>query len=315
MAQVATPPLCERTRALNRAVALLVTLLVVQCGVIAVVYRPVESRAGGPAEDRLVAFNPAAIDRITIGDEHGNEVVLARPGEHWIIPDLFDLPADTARVDALLHALAAGNRGWPVARSASAHRRFQVEDHHYRRRLALAAGDATAATVYLGNSPGFRRVYARNGDGQAVYSIELDASGIPAVADRWLDPRLLQVRVAVRIDADLFSLRLEDGVWVTGGGNAPDPSELEVLLTALKTLQVDGVAGEDETRRLSGVEADAILDVASLSGKVTLALFALDHQYFIHSSEYPLFFAISEADFRRLAEPDIALISGEPGGP
>jgi len=301
----------------TRTVAVLAAALVVQCGAVAYLYLPIHWPGGAPekaaAADTLVDLSPEAIDTISVSDLFDNEVRLVRSGEHWVIPALSGLPADAGQVDAVLQGLVAGNRGWPVARSESAHRRFQVADGNYQRRLELQSGGDTVATVYLGASPGFRKVYARNRDGQAVFSVALSTFDIPAAAEHWIDPRLLQVRVPVRIDGDLFSLRLEDSQWVTGSGATPEPSELEILLVALKTLEIGGVASEDQVRDLANEEPDAIMVVESLAGTATLELVTLGDQYFVHSSEYPLFFRISEAEFRRLVDIDIGRISGETG--
>ena len=88
-------------------------------------------------------------------------------------------------------------------------------------------------------------------------------------------------------------------------------TELATLLNTLKTLRVDGVANEDLQRDLSAAEADLILRIQSFTGDVTLALVTLQNAFFIHSSEYPLFFTLSAHEFNRLMQIDIHLISGE----
>lgn len=296
---------------MNRAVLALLALFVVQCGLVALVYWP--GSAGRQAADSIpfAPFDPAALDRLAIGDAYDNEAVLARSGGRWIIPGLHGLPADEGKIDALLKGLAAGNDGWPIAQSPEARRRFQVDTGNYQRRLELAAGGAPAGTFYLGTSPGFGKVHARNGEQESIYSIALNNFEILALADRWLDPRLLQVRVPLRIDSDLYHLRFEDGAWLTGAGSAPDADELAILLTALKNLQVLGVADEDQARSLADWEADLIMEVESLAGTATFELIAHEERYFLKSSEYPLFFEIGEDDFTRLAGIDIGLITGE----
>jgi hypothetical protein len=291
--------------------AVLLAALVIQCGIVAAAYWPAQSPQGAAAGEVFAPFSPGDIDRLTIGDEYDNEVVLTRSGTRWVIPGLYGLPADGSRIDALLEGLTAGNHGWPIARSPSAQQRFQVAQGNYQRRLDLAADGENAGTLYLGTSPGFGKVHARNGEQDAVFSIALNNFDIPAVAGKWLDPRLLQVRVPVRIDTDLYHLRFEDGTWLTGNGNTPDDAALLTLLTVLKTIQVLGVADEDQARNLAGLEANLIMNVESLAGTVTFELLALGERHFIHSSEYPLFFRISQPDYTRLAEIDLGLISAE----
>jgi len=115
----------------------------------------------------------------------------------------------------------------------------------------------------------------------------------------------------LRIDADLYNLYLENGVWRSATGGTPDEKELEALISALKTLQVDGVADEDLQRDLAETEADLALKVQSLAGEVQLELITLNDAHFIHSSEFALFFKLSALDYDRLMGIDAGRVSGE----
>ncbi len=263
------------------------------------------------SEQALAPFPDNAIDEVHVGDEFDNEVVLRRSGKQWLLPKLENLPADPAKVETLLQSIIHQSGNWPIARSPAARQRFQVADYYYQKRLTLLSAGKELGTIYLGTSPGFRKVHARNESQDAIYSITLDALEASALSTDWLEPRLLQVRAPLRIDADLYNLHLENGVWLSGTSDVPDERELEALITALKTLQVDGVADENMQRELSAAEADLVLKIQSLAGEVTLELVSLNNEYFIHSSEYPLFFKLSAYDYDRLTKIDISLISGE----
>ncbi len=296
---------------MNRAKTGLLLVLLIQCGIIASLYWPVQSPRTGSTGQGLAAFSIDTIDELRIGDEFDNEAILVRSGEQWLLPDLENLPADPLRVHALLQSITGQPGNWPIAHSPAARQRFQVADYYYQRRLTLLSSGKNVATLYLGTSPGFRKVHARNDSQSAIYGITLDTVAASAVSANWLEPRLLQVRAPLRIDADLYNLHFENGVWRSGTGGVPDERELETLITALRTLQVDGVADEDLQRELFTAEADLVLNVESLAGEMTLELITLGNQHFIHSSEYPLFFTLSAYDFDRLMGIDFRLVSGE----
>ena len=247
--------------------------------------------------------------QLRVSDEYDNETVITRRGEHWVLPELLGLPADADKVNAMLAVLETDHL-WPVAQSTAARQRFQVADYLYQRKLEIASDDGREAVIYLGTSPGFRKVHARNDERDAVLSIALNVHDVPARPDAWLDPRLLQIRAPVGIDADSYSLRFEDGSWVSGFGGKPDPVEVEALLDTLRTLHVEGVASVDTHRELMSAEAALELRVRALAGTVTLELFAADDRYFVLSSEYPLFFRLSRYDFDRLTGIDFSLLSG-----
>lgn len=296
---------------MNRAVPVLLLVLLIQCGIVAIVFWPQQSPGTGATGPGLAPFSVDAIDELRIGDEFDNEAILVKSGQQWLLPDLENLPADPAKVDTLLQSITGQAGSWPIARTPAARQRFQVADYYYQRRLTLRSAGEKLATLYLGTSPGYRKVHARNEQQDAIFSIPLNTFETPAVSADWLEPRLLQVRAPLRIDADLYNLHFENGVWLSGTGGTPDEQELETLITALKALQVDGVADEDAQRELSAVEADLVLKIQSLAGDVTLELLTLNDNHFIHSSEYPLFFKLSAYDFDRLMGIDFRLVSGE----
>jgi Domain of unknown function (DUF4340) len=295
----------------TRSVTLLLLGLLLQCGIIAVVVWPRQASMQASAEPGLAPFSVEAVDELRISDQYDNETVLVRSGKQWLLKSLANIPADPARVDELLQSITGHSGNWPIARSLAARQRFQVADHYYQKRLTLLSEANSLGTIYLGTSPGFRKVHARSDSQDAIYSVDLEALEVSAFSSDWIEPRLLQVRTPLRIDTDLYNLYLENGVWRSATGGAPEQQELETLLTSLKTLTVDGVANEDLQRDLSAVEADLILRIQSLTGDVTLALVTLQDEFFIHSSEYPLFFTLSAPEFNRLINIDMRLISGE----
>ena len=297
---------------MNRWVNALVLILVIQCVLVAAFYWPAQPTMPAPQQEhRLASFDAGMVDAIRIDDEFANEAVLTRSGEHWLLAYLEDLPANGSKVEQLLVAISEQGHDWPVAHTSAARQRFQVADYYFQRRLTLLGNGKVLDTIYLGMSPGFRKVYARNEKQDEIYSIGFNVFDAPAISGAWLEPDLLQVRTPLRVDADSYSVHFDNGIWRSGTGGTPDPRELEALIKALRNLQVDGVADFDMQRELSLAEASLELAVHSLAGETHFELFLQDGQHYIHSSEYSLFFKISAYDFDLLAGIDFRLISGE----
>jgi hypothetical protein len=275
------------------------------------VYWPQEHDLDAHALQPLAPFPRDDVDEIYVGDAYDNETVLRRNGERWFLPELANLPADSQMVAKLLHALGANAGDWPVANSIAARQRFQVADYHYQRRISLLRENNLLGTFLFGTSPGFRKVHVRNEAQDAIYSVEFNTFDAPGHSGAWLDRKLLQVRTPLRITADSYSLYREGNEWRSGLGLRPEERELEALLSALRSIQVDGIANGDEQRDLAAAEADLVLEVEGLAGTVTLELFSIGDKHFIHGSEYPLFFTLGEYDYERLTTIDLRRISGE----
>lgn len=296
---------------MNRTIGTLLLVLLIQCAMLTAVYWPTGSEAGHVPRVAMLAFGQDAVDEIYIGDEFDNEIVVRKIGGRWVLPELEELPADLARIEQLLAGIASRDTDWPVADSIAARQRFQVASYHYQRRLRLLADNQLLATLYLGTSPGHRKVHARNDSQDAIYSIPLNTFDVPGLSSAWLDRRLLQIRTPVGITADSYSLRREGDSWRSGIGREPDERELLALLSALRGLQVSGIAREDLQRDLAQAEPELVLSVNSLAGDVTLELFTLGDTHFVHSSEYPLFFTLDDYNYDHLTNIDFRLISGE----
>ena len=101
------------------------------------------------------------------------------------------LPADHDKVNDLLDKLADLAAPWPVATSVDSAERFEVTEDKHQRRLLLEDADGVVADVFLGTSPGYRRVHARAADEDEVYSIDFSNYEAPTDADQWLDKALL----------------------------------------------------------------------------------------------------------------------------
>ena len=229
---------------MNTKIGLLGGLLAAQ--VLAFVALLTSSGMGsGEAAEGLLPFEPAeaAAFNIVAGDE---EVALSRGDDGWQLDG--GLPADDGKVGEVLDKLAKAAAAWPVATSAATAERFEVTGDNFQRRLIIEGTDGEAVTLYLGSSPGYRRVHARLDGEDEVYSIDFSNYEAPADAGQWLDKQLLRPQgevAAVRRD-DLWTLErgAEDGSWLVDGALA-DQDAVDKLAGRFEDLSVLGIAAEE----------------------------------------------------------------------
>jgi hypothetical protein len=297
---------------LNSQVFRLLLVLIIQCIIIAAVFWPRYALEPERAVRSLTQLAGESILEINVSDGQGNEATLQRSGEHWLLPALGGMQADTAMVNRLLSIATEQAARWPVANTDSASQRFAVAQDLFARRINFLAEGGAAASVLLGTSPGFRQVHARNLAHPEIYSAAFNIFEAPTLSADWLAPGILQVRAPLRIVADSYSVSFAGGIWRSGSGGIPAERELQALLNTLRNMQIKGIASTAQADSLTTAEPEFAFSVQSLGGEMELAFYKLEQEYFVRSSTFPYFFGSNAYDFDRLAGIDFSLISGTP---
>ncbi|WP_133512975.1 DUF4340 domain-containing protein [Candidatus Thiosymbion oneisti] len=202
----------------------------------------------GPAESQgpLLAFDPEQVTGIRIQSLDGEPVLVTKTQDGWIIPALQDLPAAKHKVTGLLAKLAGLRKGLPVATSAAALKRFKVADQTFERKLVLERGDDPSAILYLGDSPGFRRLLVRADGDQAVYEAELGLFDAPDQPDNWSDRTLLHLKpeAVQRLTFAGLTLERTDDHWRLtdlAEGEEQDQQAVKDRVRALTNIDFLGV--------------------------------------------------------------------------
>lgn len=188
--------------------------------------------APAPSEGELIAFEPGEVETIRIAARGGDPIALVRGESGWRIPVLADFPASQSEVDGLLERLDGLQRRLPVATSAEARERFRVSDATFERRVTLEGADGTLGSLYLGDSPGFRRIFVRVAGEDAVYEAEMGLFDVPAEAGEWANRTALHLEreTLARIElADVALERADEGWQVAdlAAGEEADPEAVD----------------------------------------------------------------------------------------
>lgn len=184
---------------------ILVALLLVQLVLFSVLNMEGPSMQADAKQDLLMQLDD--VDKITITGERGS-VVLRKQREGWILGGSY-FPADQGNVEALLIKLGAMKHGLPVTTTKEAVERFKVAEDHFERRIVLSQDNADVATLYLGTSPGARRIHLRKAGSDAVYAVTFGLYDASEDRNAWIDKQLL------RLDAEAITALHVDGVTYT----------------------------------------------------------------------------------------------------
>ncbi len=239
------------------------------------------AQAGGVREpEPFLSFDAGAADTVEVSNEDGI-VRLAREGEQWTLEG--GLPADESKVTEMLDKLADAAGGWPVATSASTAERFEVTEDSHQRRIRIAAGDDDLADIFLGTSPGYRRVHARHADGGDVHAIDFSNYEAGVKSGDWLERSLLRPEGTLsrieRTGEEGFVLtRADEDVW-EAGDTALDAYEVRTFVGRFTGLSVTGTSDAELPE-----EATATFHLTDDDGMQELTLYQQDDDYIATSS-------------------------------
>ncbi len=230
---------------MNKWIGILSGLLIGQLALAVALHRSDEELAVFQPRDRLVAFDPKAVDGLRIED--GKAGVTLRKGDgQWRLPESGDFPADQGKLERLLGQLAGLEKGLAVATSAGAAKRFKVDEGAFERKLTIFANDQPQAVLLLGSSPGYRKVHARPAGEQGVYAVGIDTWDTSPKADDWIDKGVLKLDEGEVTGLELPGLALQrDGEALALAGLAEgeetNTAEARALLGKVADLRISAV--------------------------------------------------------------------------
>jgi hypothetical protein len=264
-----------------------------------------------PAESEgpLLAFEPEEVMRLRIASGE-QELVVERSEDGWQLPALGGFPVSEIKVTDLLGKLAGIQRRIPVGTTAAAIARFKVGEDGFERRLTLEVAAGPLGTLYLGDSPGFRRLFVRADGDAAVYEAQLALFDVADKADEWTKKTLLQLEPeaieGIRVGAVALA-RGEDGAWTLEGlaeDEALDQEAVEDLVGKIANLSFRGVLGTAEKPEY-GQDAPLLtleVDLAEASRSYVVSALVGSEDRVLKVSSQPYYFRLSQLTAEDLTE-------------
>jgi hypothetical protein len=284
---------------MNRIITWLAAALAFQLLLSAVLLWPRENIGEEDAREALFSFAPDSVDRLVISDSE-HTVLVARGDDGWRLPEYHNLSVDESRLTRAITDLPALPRGWPVANTAGAAERFEVAEDAFQRKVAYFDGESALGTLYLGTSPGFRKVHVRIPESDSIYAVNYNSFDLPATPAEWLDKTLLQVRDIQAVTGLDYSLRRDGETWLGDGEQPPAADVVEDLVNGLRSLRVTRAADITTASVLEEMAAPPTLTVEADGESYEFRLFEIEEDYYIQRLDIPVYFSLSAFDYDRL---------------
>ncbi len=223
---------------MKRSINILLGVLAVQFVLFALLTFRDENANNVKQTETLVAVNFDKIDKVQIEDFSKKTVELSKKDGKWSLPGLFNFPVSTDKIRDVLKKISEEKRTWPLGNTMVAAKQFEVTDEKFERKLSFYEGDKLVRTLYLGTSPGFKKVHARVDKEEKTYSLEFNAFDAPVAAKDWADHELYKLDRSKISQVKLkdFSLSQNAGAFVLDGLTAEEQTnktEAEALISRI----------------------------------------------------------------------------------
>jgi hypothetical protein len=252
----------------------------------------------------------STLDKLTVSSSNG-VVELESKGGVWSLPQLHQLKVDSEKIVSALDKLMSLKTSWPVTTTASAHKRFEVSDNQYQRKIELYTSGRLAETVYIGSSPSFRKSHVRiNGDDN-VYALEISSFDFSDKPEDWLDQSLLHVDAIESIQGKDYQLNKNEDQWSLqelSGNNttlkAVNTEKIETLYTLISRLNITGVVSEKEIPDFTSAQ---VVDVTVSAGEsLSYQFLTLNGSYYVKRNDVDALFTLAKDDYEKVAEANLS---------
>lgn len=181
-------------------------------------------------------------------------VKLAKEGTQWGIATADGYPADGTKVEELLGKLAKLKSRGPVLTKATYHKKVEVADDKYQRKISLTV-DGKDLVFFLGTSPSIKSVHLRKAGSDEVLQVgELTTWEAGARPWDWVDRAFVKVPdanvygVVVQNKNGMITLkRTADGIWSADGLTGPaKKSAIDDLVRKASAINLEEPVGKTE---------------------------------------------------------------------
>ena len=276
-------------------------ILVIQLLIVVGLYSMNSVDEGTGERRSLLPEDSGLIDVLEISDAEGLKLRIERKGDLWTLPEAENLPVNSAFIEGKMSQLRAIETGWPVATTSGSQDRFEVSEEKFQRKLSLYHGEELKEELYLGTSPGFRKLHLRRGGEEAIHALKLNLYDYEARAKAWFDKKLIAATQIKSLKGSDYALEMKDGEWeltsTTDSALELNREKVDNLVRQLNNLQVS------DYLQSSGNDPKMTLKVGFGEGEILeYKFYENNEEYWVSRNDYPLTFKIFKNDFENITQ-------------
>lgn len=283
---------------MKRHQQILLGVLVIQVVLSAVVFwpRPAATVSGEPLFPDVEADDIVAL---TIVDNTGAQIDLAKVDDAWVFAEADNYPAQEGAITPILEKLAGVSSDTVVARTEVSHVQLEVANDAFQRRIDFETADGELYTLYLGTAPRYTATHFRvAGNPETYLTTDLSTWEFATTASTWADTSYVSIDQATVTTAVLENaagtfVLVKDGENWTLADLAEDETvkttETNVIVRNAANLNLQTPLGTEALPSYGMDDPNAVVTLTTTDGEEhTLTVGAkndADNTYVVKSSD------------------------------
>lgn len=305
---------------------ILIGILVLQIGLAAFAFWPRNAAQAGSGP-LLPDFAADEVVGVTIEDNSDNQIVLAKDGDAWILPEAGDFPADGEKLMPFLEKFEGVESNRLVTRTEASHNRLGVGADEFERRVTLEFADGSESDLFIGTSAGAGATHVRLAEQPEVFlTAALSSFDANVQASGWIDPLYFTVPTTATTALTLenangtFEFEKDGESWTLtdlAEDETFNESSLTSLLNQASSVQMTAPLDTEAEASYGLREPQAVVTLETDDQTYTLTIGAQDettNDFFVSSSESPYYVRVAEFtgnNFVDKTRDDFLVIEGE----
>ena len=227
------------------------------------------------------------IDAIDIVSD-GRQITLKKDGEHWSAIENQGLASPKGTISNLLEELKKLEVNWPVATTPSAAERFEVSSENAQKIVKFKQGSNLLTTLYLGSSPGLRKVHARIDGSNDIYAVEFASHRFSSDSNEWFDKSLLKIDTQITaIKTEKFELQLDqkdNATWILNSlpeGKVSDDTAINAWVEQVRNLEVNKLIRPEVAEKITIQNPALTMNIDTKTESINYAFYTSNEETFI----------------------------------
>ncbi|MBN1877569.1 MAG: DUF4340 domain-containing protein [Anaerolineae bacterium] len=301
---------------------ILAGILVIQVILSVIVFWPRSAATGGsaPVFPDLTAED---IVSLTVTGETGEQATLRKTGDEWeFVIDVASAtgegyPAKAETITPILEKLVGLNTLSPVTNTPDSHKRLQVADDDFVRRIDFKTANGEEHTVYLGSAPRYTATHFRvGGENETYLTTELSSWELNTSAASWIDTSYFNVDATTLAEIVLHNANgtftlVKDATdqWVLDDlaeDETMSTSKVSTLVRNATSVILLAPLGKEEQASYGMEQPNATITLKTTEGTLYLlqvgAQYSEDTSYIVKASESAYYVRVAQYNVSALVE-------------